>query len=79
MVVFEGKAFDEKKVVSIESGEDNSWSSSTKDRYYIKMVFTNGDTLYWNRYLPKTAISKIAEITELINIREEKLLKLVNP
>lgn len=78
MVVFEGKAFDEKKVISIETDENTSWSRSVKDRYNIKMKFDNGEIITWDRYLPETAISKVNEITALINEREEKLLKITN-
>lgn len=78
MVVFEGKAFDEKKVISIETGENTTWSRGVKDRYYIIMKFDNGESITWDRYLPKTAISKVNEIATVINNREEELLKLTN-
>lgn len=78
MVVFEGKAFDEKKVISIETGESTTWSKGVKDRYYIIMKFDNGESITWDRYLPETTISKVNAITALINEREEKLLKLTN-
>lgn len=78
MVVFEGKAFDEKKVISIETGENTTWSRGVKDRYYIIMKFDNGESIIWDRYLPETAISKVNKIATLINNREEELLKLTN-
>ena len=78
MVVFEGKAFDEKRVISIETKESPMWSKSVKDRYNVIIKFDNGETITWNRYLPEIAISKVNEITTLINIREEQLLKLAN-
>ena len=78
MIIFEGKAFDEKRVISIETGEDTTWSKGVKDRYCIIMKFDNGNSITWDRYLPGTVISKVNAITELINEREEKLLKLTN-
>lgn len=78
MVVFEEKAFNEKKVVSIETRENTTWSRGVKDRYNIIIKFDNGEIITWDRYLPETAISKINEITALINQREEELLKLTN-
>ena len=76
MVVFEGKAFDEKRVVTIASGECTLWSTGVKDRYFVMITFDNGQSLSWDRYLPETAISKVNEITALINKREEEILKL---
>ena len=76
MVVFEGQAFDEKKVSTIMSKEDNTWSHNIKDRYTIIMTFTDGNHLFWRRLLPETAISKINQITQLINERENEILKL---
>ena len=78
MVVFEGKAFDEKQVISITSGESTTWSKGVKDRYFVMINFQNGTSLTWDRYLPETVISKVSEIATLINNREEELLKLIN-
>ena len=76
MVVFEGKAFDEKRVLSIESHEDSSWSKGVKDRYSVVMTFDDGKIMTWDRYLPETVTSKVNELVVLINKREEELLKL---
>lgn len=76
MVVFEGQAFDEKKVSTIIFEEDKGWSTSVKDRYYIIMTFTDGNHLFWRRLLPETAITKINQIVQLINNRENEILKL---
>lgn len=76
MVFFEGKAFDEKRVLMIKSHENSSWSKSVKDRYEIVMTFDNGEVMTWDRYLPETVISKVNELVALINKREEELLKL---
>lgn len=45
MIVFEGQAFDEKKVSTIIVAKDNSWSASVKDRYNIIMTLTDGNRL----------------------------------
>ena len=76
MIVFEGQAFDEKKVSTIIFSEDNSWSASVKDRYNIIMTLTDGNRLFWRRLNPKTAITKINQIAQLINNRENEILKL---
>lgn len=76
MIVFEGKAFDEKRVVTVTSGESTTWSKGVKDRYFVMITFENGQTMSWNRYLPETVISKVNEIAALINKREEEILKL---
>lgn len=76
MVIFEGQAFDEKKVSTIIFAEDNSWSASVKDRYNIIMTLTDGNRLFWKRLFPETAITKIKQIVQLINDREDEILKL---
>lgn len=78
MVVFEGKAFDEKRVVSITSGESTSWSRGVKDRYYVMITFDNDHSMTWDRYYPQTVKSKVEELAALINKREEELLKLAS-
>lgn len=78
MVVFEGKAFDEKRVVSITSGESTSWSKGVKDRYFVMITFDNGHSMIWDRYYPQTIKSKVEELAALINKREEELLKLAS-
>lgn len=75
MVVFEGKAFDEKRVISIDTRE-GSWSNGVKNRYSVIMTFDNETTITWDRYTHDTAISKVSEIAYLMNKREEELLKL---
>ena len=76
MVVFEEQAFDEKKVSTIVYVEDCGWSEKVKDRYNIIMTLTDGNRLFWKRLFPETAISKINQITQLINNRENEILKL---
>lgn len=76
MVAFEGQAFDEKKVSTIIFVEEKGWSASVKDRYYITMTLTDGNHLFWKRLLPETAIAKINQIVQLINDRENEILKL---
>ncbi len=66
MVVFEGKAFDEKKVVTIETNSCNE----------VRLEMTGDIQLFWHYKTQKEAISKVNEIAALINIREEQLLKL---
>lgn len=68
MVVFEGKAFDEKKVITIE----------INSCYQIKLQMTENTTLFWHCKNNNEAILKVNEITTLINQREEELLKLAN-
>lgn len=76
MVAFEGQAFDEKKVSTIVFVEDKSWSANVKNRYNITMTLTDGNHLFWKRLLPETAITKINQIAQLINDRENEILKL---
>lgn len=67
MVVFEGKAFDEKKVATLEV------ITSVAE---IKLAMNDGLTLYWHCKSNQEAVSKVNEIACLINKREEELLKL---
>ena len=68
MIVFEGKAFDEKRVITMEI-----------DNYHRVILSLSGqERLMWPYKNDDTAISKISEITTLINEREEQLLKLTH-
>lgn len=68
MIIFEGKAFDEKKVITIEI-----------DNYHrVVLSLSEKECLVWPYKNDDTAISKISEITTLINEREEQLLKLTH-
>ena len=75
MVIFEGKAFDEKQVQTI-TAEEGCWSPSVKNRYRVVITFNDEHRLIWDRYLPETAISKVNQLVQLVNAREEELLKL---
>lgn len=68
MIIFEGKAFDEKKVIAIEIDSYHRVILSLSEKEHLSWSYKNDDT----------AISKISEITTLINEREEQLLKLTH-
>lgn len=86
MIVFEGRAFDEKNIWYINTLETNErvgkeYQPVTKLCIHMNIKNPlNGneiiDIIFKNH---ETAISKINEITQLINKREEELLKLTNP
>lgn len=69
MVVFEGKAFNEKKVVRISLSGNTIYVYFDNERTPVSM---------WKYKTETDGISKVNEITALINQREEKLLKLTN-
>lgn len=68
MIIFEGKAFDEKRVITIEIDNYHRVILSLSEKEHLVWPYKNDDT----------AISKISEITTLINEREEQLLKLTH-
>ena len=77
MVVFEGKAFDEKKVSTISYVKNDYWDfQGVEDKYEIIMNLTDDHRLVWARLRLETAISNINRITQLINDRENEILKL---
>lgn len=67
MVTFEGKAFDEKKVVTIEM---------LFEAKEIRMDLTNDIALFWHYSTEKKGLSMMTEIVNRINERENEILKI---
>ena len=82
MVVFEGKAFDEKAVVSIESTAIHHPKTKAIDTivhvHFRPGTMQNNVTVSFEYLNQDNGISKVNEIATLINNREEELLKLTN-
>lgn len=83
MIIFEGKAFDEKSIWYISTLETNErigkeYQPVTKLCIHmnIKNNFNGSEIIDIIIRDPKMVISKIEELTALINKREEELLKL---
>jgi len=66
MIVFEGQAFNEKKIVRISRSGNTIYAYFDGSPSPINM---------WHYKTEAEGISKVNEITTLINQREEKLLK----
>ena len=85
MIIFEGRAFDEKNIWYINTLETSErvgkeYQPITKLCIHmnIKNNFNGSEIIDITFKNHETAISKINEITKLINKREEELLKLTN-
>ena len=77
MVVFEGQAFDEKKVSTISYVENDYWDyKGVEDKYELILTLTDDHTLVWPRLRLETVFSNINQIAQLINNRENEILKL---
>ena len=70
MVVFEGKAFNEKKVVTMEL------VTGGRKETQLRLDLDNNNSIFWHYDTPETAISKMTAITQLINERENEILKI---
>ena len=70
MVVYDGKAFNEKKVITMKLIPVGNKATE------LRLDLDNGQAIFWHCSTPETAISKMIAITQLINERENEILKL---
>lgn len=70
MVVFEGKAFNEKKAVAMEL------VTVGRKETQLRLDLDNDKSIFWHYDTPETATSKMIAITQLINERENEILKI---
>lgn len=69
MVIFEGKAFNEKLATRMEIVEVGK-------RAELRLDLGQERSIFWHYTSPETAISKMNDIVILINERENEILKL---
>lgn len=70
MVVYDGKAFNEKKVITMKLVPVGTKATQ------LRLSLDNDQSIFWHCDTPETAISKMIAITQLINERENEILKL---